>query len=564
MYLAIASKVAQKSIRQQEQRSPLPLLLFLAGCFEVCLLFLLALSPLPGLHLSHTPLQQWSWTLLPSQLLTSVVKELAEPGQRHLASYWLGGVFLVLLATYAAAISLIWPRRGQMPVQRGRLGLFFLLGTTAIFGITLLLQPLLFSDDVFTYIFSGRILSIYGADPLNTAPIQFPADPYYMYVLSGRALPNIFGPLWLCIASFLAWLGTASGSTQLTLLLFKGFALLMHLLSCYLCWLILSKVAPGRRVLGTLLYAWNPLAVIELAGGGHNEGLLICLLLLATWLFVHKQRSYQIAALLVFGLAASTNFLALLVAPLFLWFSVRRETPFSRALWKACSQGALILLPAVLISLPFWRGATTFFAITSAIDMNHFVHSPTGTLVIPVRTLFEFVAEQGHFPAFLQPAVAADVTLRASASFIFTIIYANHFAHVRSAPTRSLLPQTGSQPMSSLLQPGLATFFNSCSRTVFWYLVLVSGWFWPWYLLWLLWTVVLSDFDAFTSALLVLSGTALFIYPFVGFSRGPLATYQSALIFGIPLVYLFIVNSVQRYVERTRKKHERRGQTTQD
>jgi hypothetical protein len=95
--------------------------------------------------------------------------------------------------------------------------------------------------------------------------------------------------------------------------------------------------------------------------------------------------------------------------------------------------------------------------------------------------------------------------------------------------------------------------FNSCSRVIFWYLVLVSGWFWPWYLLWMLWTVVLSDFDAFASAMLVLSGTALFIYPFVGFTRGPLATYQSALIFGIPLIYLCIVTIMHRYIERTHK-----------
>jgi hypothetical protein len=558
--LAIESQVAQKTIRQSKQRSPFLPLLLLAGCLEICLLLLLALSPLPGLHLSHTPLQQWSWTLLPSQLLTSVVTQLAMPGHRHLASYWLGGVFLLMLATYATAILLIWRRRDRMPIKRG--WLYFLLGSTAIFGITLLFQPLLFSDDVFTYIFSGRILTIYGADPLNTAPLQFPADPYYVYVLSGRDLPNIFGPLWLCIASLLSWIGAASGSMQLTLLLFKGFALLMHLLSCYLFWLILRRVAPERRILGTLLYAWNPLAVIELAGGGHNEGLLICLLLLATWFFIHKQRHYQWAALFVFGLAISANLLALLVTPLYLWFAARREEPFSRAFWKVCYQGLLVLLPALLISLPFWRGATTFFAITSAVDMNHFVHSPTGTLVIPVQKLFEFVAQQAHLPPFLQPAVAADVTLRASATFIFVIIYANHFAHVRSAPLSPPNAQTNSPSIQSFSPPGLAVLFNSCSRTIFWYLVLVSGWFWPWYLLWLLWAVVLSDFDAFTSALLVLSGTALFIYPFVGFSRGPLATYQSALIFGIPLLYLVIVNLVQRYVERTRRIHERRGQTT--
>src|SRR5262249_43147249 len=155
----------------------------------------------------------------------------------------------------------------------------------------------LFSDDVFTYIFSGRILTVYSADPLNTAPIQFLHDPYLQWVVSGRNTPNIYGPLWLCIASLLVSISLNS-SPVATLLLFKGIALLSHLVNCLLVWAILGKIAPGRRVLGTLLYAWNPLAIIELTGSGHNDGLLLGILLLATWLYVYKQdRWHEIAAL---------------------------------------------------------------------------------------------------------------------------------------------------------------------------------------------------------------------------------------------------------------------------
>src|SRR6202022_868957 len=92
--------------------------------------------------------------------------------------------------------------RGRSGVARG--WLYLLLGGALLFGITLLFQPKLFSDDVFTYIFSGRILTIYGADPLNTAPDHYLADPYLVWVLSGRSAPNIYGPLWICVAAFLA------------------------------------------------------------------------------------------------------------------------------------------------------------------------------------------------------------------------------------------------------------------------------------------------------------------------------------------------------------------------
>jgi len=78
------------------------------------------------------------------------------------------------------------------------------------------------------------------------------------------------------------------------LLFFKGLALLSHLVNCVLIWVILGKLAPARRLLGTFLYAWNPLALIELAGNGHNDGMLICLLLLATWLSVQQKENGMI------------------------------------------------------------------------------------------------------------------------------------------------------------------------------------------------------------------------------------------------------------------------------
>jgi hypothetical protein len=108
--------------------------------------------------------------------------------------------------------------------------------------------------------------------------------------------------------------------------------------------------------------------------------------------------------------------------------------------------------------------------------------------------------------------------------------------------------------------PAFDTLFYSCGSAVFWYLILVSGWFWPWYLLWSLWMVVLRRLDSFTIAILILSGTALFLYSFTGFTRGPIATYQTALIFGVPIIFL-IVAKIRRQKGPV-VSHERRGETT--
>lgn len=593
-------------------------LLCLAGIFEIFYLLLFIVSPLPGLHLSSTPLaEQWAWTLQPARMLASLLDMPITPssGGEWLSPLLLAIALLGLMGTYACAIIVThhqWKRESATP----RL-LLMLLGSVLLFGCTLLFQPRLLSDDVFTYMLSGRMLAVYGANPLSAVPRDFPGDPYLRWVLSGHDTQNIFGPLWLLVAALLAKISSIPATS---LLLFKSFALLTHLINTLLVWSILGQIAPSRRFYGTLLYAWNPLAIIELAGSGHNEGFLLCLLLLALWLYVHSSqftdRSHsslssqddvgpgrppgsapsvppllytvwlsivarfpknlhlqghfptawllKMAALIVFGLAISTNLIALLLAPLLLWFDVRAEQRASLLIWQLSWRALLLLIPPLLIILPFWQGATTFFAITSAADMEHFIHSPMGLLVGPQRAFFTFIADLLRLPAILSPAAAADAALRASAAFIFALIYFHCFEQVRHTqhaphPSSAQVKATSSkaQDDADSTFPAIERLLASWGIVVFWYMVLASGWFWPWYLLWLLWIIVLQRLNTFTSAMLILSGTALFIYPFVGFSRSPLGPYQTALIFGIPLGYMIAGWSRRKQRERMLDTHDR-------
>lgn len=529
-----------------QQRTQLrPPRLFIAACgIELCCLLIIALSPLPSLALNDTPITSaWTWLLVPAQFLSMTLGAM----EIWLAPLLLALVFACLLMIYSMTIRMMLRRLRANEQQTSRL-LLFLLASTLLFGLTMLIQPKLFSDDVFTYIISGRILTVYHADPLNTAPIQFPNDPYFRWVIAGRYSPNIYGPLWYCISWLLVSL---KAGTMGTLLLFKGLALLSHLLNGLLVWCILSTVAPMRRILGTLLYLWNPLILVSLVGGGHNEGVLLTLLLAATWLYTWQpargRRSpleawARLGAMLLFGIAVSMNLIVLLIVPLLAWFDVRGERRLARAFAGASLRSVLMLLPALTVWLPFWRGASTFFALTSAVDMAHFVHSPLGLLVGPNRLFFQLLAYVLHFP--WDPLPAADVTLRGSATFVFALLYSNLFSHVRRAPTTIAGMRYSVTADQSVEIPGLDTLFRAWGIALFTYIALVTGWFWPWYLLWLLWVVMLQRIDLFTSTMLVLSGTALFFYVFTTelFQSIALAHYEPALIFGLPLVYLVVMS----------------------
>jgi len=543
------------NIAPSTQRRSLSSLVVMLVLFEFGYLFLVALSPLPELHLSNSPLAlTWSWTLLPSQVLLSLIHSFSL--HVWLIPTLLGLTLLGLLAIYAYGIHSV----PHISEQTAAHWLYILLGGALLFSLTLLVQPMLFSDDVFTYIFSGRILAIYHANPFNTAPFQFPSDPYLRWVVAGHDAPNLYGPLWYYVSSLLVHIG--SSNQIAALLLFKGLALLAHLINTVLVWSILGRIALKRRVLGTLLYAWNPLILIELAGSGHSEGVLLFLLFLGTWLYVSQEGSWlKWSAFAVFGLALSMNLIVALFAPLLLWFDVRSERVITRAIGGFCWRTVLVLLPALAIWLPFWRGASTFFAITSAIDMQHFIHSPIGTLVGPTHVFFRLIAYVLRFPPSWDPISSADVTLRGSATFIFVLIYANVFGCVRHAPTTLEEARYSLDADQDMTKPGFDVLLYAWNVAVFAYLMLVSGWFWPWYLLWLLWTAILRRFDVFASTTLVLSGTVLFFYLFIGFLKAPVALYQSTLIFGLPLVYLISVKGRQRQRERTDILHDRRSET---
>ncbi|MEO8972056.1 MAG: hypothetical protein ABI406_10720 [Ktedonobacteraceae bacterium] len=550
-------KNSSESSEQQKQSIPLlPRLLLLAGITELLYVLVLALTPLPGLHFMSTPLMSaWTWTLAPSHWLFPGAWTTASKTDGTQQYDWLhiilfAVVLIGLIGAYALAIRAVL-RRKNMAHTSSR---WFLLisGVALVFSLTLLFQPTLLSDDVFSYIFSGRLLAIYHVDPLNTIPAQFPGDPYLQWVIAGRNTTNIFGPLWLYIASLLV---TISNNPVVTLLLFKGVAILSHILNCLLLWAILSKIAPTRRLLGTLLYAWNPLVLLELAGSGHSDGVLITIFLLATWLYVHEQgRWHELAVAVILGLAVSMNFIALLIAPLFFWFLVRTEHTIARSMWGFCWHMCVTLIIAALVSIPLWRGESTFFALTSAVDISHFEHSPVGLLTQPMRWFFGLVAHWSNFPPVMQPTTAADTTLRASTIFIFALIFLYLFGKVHRATTTIGGMRYSPNADQQMNLPGFDVLLSSWCQAVFWYLVLLSGLFWPWYVLWAVWIVALRRFDARTITILLLSCTALLSYPLQAFAGTSISEYQSLFVFGIPLIYI-VLNRIW-WKERNRPSYE--------
>jgi len=162
------------------------------------------------------------------------------------------------------------------------------------------------SDDVYRYVWDGR-LQVSGHHPYKSAP----ADPMRAELRDETIYPKINHPEIPTIYPPLAeWLFAALASARFGV---TGFKLALALLDVGVIgalWALLGVLrSPRDRV---VLYAWNPLAVMEIAGSGHVEPLGMLFVVLAiVWITEGK----AVRAGIALGAAVQAKLLPLILVP---------------------------------------------------------------------------------------------------------------------------------------------------------------------------------------------------------------------------------------------------------
>jgi hypothetical protein len=258
--------------------------------------------------------------------------------------YTLGVVTLFALA------AIVW-RAARDDAGRGVR--VWALAPPIIFATLLLLTMPLTSRDIFFYIMSGRVLGVYGQNPYLVAPSAFPDDPLFVFS-NWPDYTSPYGPIWLLLSGGLTRL--AGDDIVRSVLLLKLVAVGGYLACGGLIGAILR--ARGRATLpGVVFWLWNPLVLIEFAGAGHNDVLMLVGLLLGLRLYLRGWLRLAFAAV---ALAAMVKLVALVVLPILLWHRVA-----SLGAWRARAREIVRLawplaIVAALCLGPFWAGASTF------------------------------------------------------------------------------------------------------------------------------------------------------------------------------------------------------------
>lgn len=235
-----------------------------------------------------------------------------------------GGTLLTLALMFASYVAVVRAAR--------RLSAGLVLTCIAALYALVLLAPPLISTDVFSYQAYARMGALYGANPYLSGPHAIALDSIYPFIGAKWVnIPSVYGPLFTMLSYVLAPLSIAA-----SILAYKALAVLGSLATVALVWNAarLRGVDPIRAV---ALVGLNPLIVIYGVGGGHNDLLMLALMMAGVVLLLqHRERP----AAASFMIATSVKLTAGLLLPFALAGTGR---PLSRGRRRDILLGAGVL-----------------------------------------------------------------------------------------------------------------------------------------------------------------------------------------------------------------------------
>lgn len=269
------------------------------------------------------------------------------------AAAWSLGFRLILLALWASyALVVLAVLRGASVGPRAALG------TSIAVSLALaVFCPPLLTTDCYSYLGYSHLHVLYGLNPYvtTTAPLFARHDPVTRFLF--WQVPTVYGPVWTALTDGIVrlWPGSLWGQIIAVKLIEAG-ALWAAALAGRR---VADRFQPGWGNRALLAIGLNPLLLIEGAGNGHNDLLMLALALCAAALLLEKR--YAWAGLLL-GLSIGVKLITLALLPWLLLECWRRNT--GRARWTAALPflGG-VLAPLVLGYAAFWHGPDTLLAL---------------------------------------------------------------------------------------------------------------------------------------------------------------------------------------------------------
>jgi hypothetical protein len=243
-------------------------------------------------------------------------------------------------------VAYLW---GWHIVHRGRGKLWIIWGFAGLFAATLFwLMPI--TSDLFAYLSQAHMFTDLGGNPLLDAPLDFKDPLVLAYPTFYASHPTAYGPAWLLLSAP----GTLGRWDVVAGLLYlKGLAVTAFLGCAWLLERILLRLRPSSAVEGLYLFAWNPLVLVMAVGDGHNDIVMMVLVLLSVWFLLRERWLLAFGAL---TLSIWIKYVSLILFPLLVLYVWQRTggKQGSRQCGPLVGGGLTAALVSVSVFVPFW------------------------------------------------------------------------------------------------------------------------------------------------------------------------------------------------------------------
>ena len=361
-----------------------------------------------------------------SSLLYVVGSVWQPPLERTCAPFyllWVSAVFLV----YVAAI---WQIRLQAHLPQPRL-LPLIIGWAVIFRLVLLwVTPGFLSDDIYRYVWDGLVqradINPYLSPP-EAPELAFLRDDTIFPMINRKWALTLYPPGAQLFFRLMAWISPGQ------VVAMKAVILLADVASIGLLVRLLRRL--GQPPSYVLIYAWQPLVVVELGISGHLDGLMLPFVLLA-----------------------------------FFWMMAPRPalTGLSLAVATLIKLYPALLLPALLrkrdLSMPLVLGGT--------VVMGYVLYLDAGQQII------------GYLPHYIAPDEFHTLSIRPLLMWLVGHVVAEPFPYVKWLSVGVFLAVAWRCVREPERSPEQAIAWGVALISL--YLFIVSPSVFQWYLIWLL------------------------------------------------------------------------------
>lgn len=155
-----------------------------------------------------------------------------------------------------------------------------------ISGVLVLSYPA-FSNDIYNYIFTAKTVLIYHKNPYVVLPQEFTGIEPLLSVMRWVHLPSAYTPLWIGVSLVPYILGF--GVFLITLWNMKLMLFFLYLVSVKCIEYIVASCDRRRVGFAMVLFALNPLVLVETLVSGHNDIAMVALVLVSLVFYMQRR-----------------------------------------------------------------------------------------------------------------------------------------------------------------------------------------------------------------------------------------------------------------------------------